>query len=115
MKIPLRHAHRPGGTRARGLRAVAASLLALALVPLTAIASAASTASAATATAAETPAGAAVPALAWHPCHDGFQCATARVPLDYRHPRGATIAIAVIRHLATDPAHRIGTLFFNGG
>jgi pimeloyl-ACP methyl ester carboxylesterase len=57
----------------------------------------------------------AVPVLRWHSCDGGFQCATARVPLDYRHPRGATVSIAVIRHLATDPAHRIGSLLFNGG
>jgi pimeloyl-ACP methyl ester carboxylesterase len=53
--------------------------------------------------------------LDWGSCHGGFQCATARVPLDYRHPDGAKISIAVIRHLATDPAHRLGSLFINGG
>jgi pimeloyl-ACP methyl ester carboxylesterase len=37
------------------------------------------------------------------------------VPLDYRHPGGARIAIAVIRHLAADPARRLGTLFVNLG
>ena len=56
-----------------------------------------------------------VPALHWRSCDGGFQCATARVPLSYRDPRGATISIAVVRHLATDPARRVGTLFFNGG
>jgi pimeloyl-ACP methyl ester carboxylesterase len=56
-----------------------------------------------------------VPALTWNPCHGSFQCATARVPLDYRHPDGAMISIAVVRHLATDPAHRLGSLFVNGG
>jgi pimeloyl-ACP methyl ester carboxylesterase len=56
-----------------------------------------------------------VPVLHWRACDDGFQCATARVPLDYRHPRGATISIAVVRHQATDPAHRLGTLFYNAG
>jgi hypothetical protein len=56
-----------------------------------------------------------VPALTWRSCAGGFQCATAQVPLDCRHPRGATISIAVIRHRATRPARRIGTLFFNGG
>jgi pimeloyl-ACP methyl ester carboxylesterase len=57
-----------------------------------------------------------VPVLRWHPCTPaGYQCATARVPLDYRKPRGATIRIAMIRRLATDPARRIGTLFFNPG
>jgi pimeloyl-ACP methyl ester carboxylesterase len=61
----------------------------------------------------------AVPRLAWHPCasalEKGFECATARVPLDYRYPRGATIHLAVIRHRASDRAQRIGTLFYNPG
>jgi pimeloyl-ACP methyl ester carboxylesterase len=61
------------------------------------------------------PAALPVPKLAWHACQRGFQCAIARVPLDYTHPRGRTIHLAVIRHRATDPAHRIGTLFFNPG
>jgi pimeloyl-ACP methyl ester carboxylesterase len=56
-----------------------------------------------------------VPRLSWTACDDGFQCATARVPLDYQHPRGATISIAVIEHLATDHARPAGTLFLNGG
>jgi pimeloyl-ACP methyl ester carboxylesterase len=56
-----------------------------------------------------------VPVLNWTPCDNGFECATARVPLDYRHPDGTKISIAVIRHLATDPAERIGSLFVNGG
>ena len=56
-----------------------------------------------------------VPVLNWASCDDDFQCATATVPLGYHDPTGATIQIAVIRHLATDPAHRIGSLFFNPG
>jgi pimeloyl-ACP methyl ester carboxylesterase len=56
-----------------------------------------------------------IPVLHWRACDHGFQCATARVPLDYRHPRGKLISIAVIRHRATDPARRVGTLFVNGG
>src|SRR5262245_27496640 len=56
-----------------------------------------------------------VPKLHWTSCHDEFQCATARVPLDYRHPGGTKISIAVVRHVATDPAKRIGSLFVNGG
>ena len=61
----------------------------------------------------------AVPRLVWHQCaspeQQGFQCATARVPLNYSNPRGPTIHLAVIRHPASDRAHRIGTLFFNPG
>jgi pimeloyl-ACP methyl ester carboxylesterase len=53
--------------------------------------------------------------LHWRSCYGGFQCATARVPLSYRDPRGATISIAVVRHLATGPARPIGTLFVNLG
>lgn len=60
-----------------------------------------------------------VPKLDWHPCasdtQKGFDCATAKVPLNYRYPDGSTIHLAVIRHRATDPAHRLGTLFFNPG
>jgi len=61
------------------------------------------------------PAAPPVPVLHWRSCYGGFQCATARVPLSYRDPRGAAISIAVVRHLATDPARRVGTLFFNAG
>jgi len=57
----------------------------------------------------------AVPVLAWRSCYGEFQCANARVPLDYRNPGGRAISIAVIRHRATDPARRLGSLFFNGG
>jgi pimeloyl-ACP methyl ester carboxylesterase len=57
-----------------------------------------------------------VPVLNWASCDGGFQCATARIPLDYRHPNASQqISIAVIRHLATDPAQRLGSLFVNGG
>jgi hypothetical protein len=55
------------------------------------------------------------PNLDWQPCDSAFFCATATVPLDYANPVGATIQIAVIKHLATDPAHRIGSVFFNPG
>jgi len=57
--------------------------------------------------------------LAWQPCtgagQTGFDCATAQVPLDYQQPRGQMIQLAVIKHPATDPAERIGSLFFNPG
>lgn len=63
-------------------------------------------------------AGPPVPTLDWAPCHGekGYDCATARVPLDYRHSHGARIRLAVIRHrAAANPARRIGTLFVNPG
>lgn len=54
-------------------------------------------------------------ALEWHPCDGAYQCATATVPLDYRRPRGRTIDLALIRHEATDPTARLGSLFVNPG
>ena len=56
-----------------------------------------------------------VPVLHWKACDGDWQCARARVPLDYRHPGGAKISIALVRHPATDPARRLGSLFINGG
>ncbi|MER7581830.1 alpha/beta hydrolase [Kitasatospora sp. NPDC097691] len=56
-----------------------------------------------------------MPRLTWETCADGFECATARVPLDHHDPHGAGIDLAVIRHPATDRAHRIGSLFYNPG
>jgi pimeloyl-ACP methyl ester carboxylesterase len=38
-----------------------------------------------------------------------------RVPLDYDRPRSGRISIALARLPATDPAHRIGSLFLNPG
>lgn len=62
---------------------------------------------------------AAVPRLDWRPCAGpvpaGFECASAGVPLDYRRPGGPKIRLAVIRHPASDRAHRIGSVFFNPG
>src|SRR5262245_34652695 len=43
------------------------------------------------------------------------QCGTLRVPADWSHPNGPRINVAVARRPADDPAHRIGTLFFNPG
>jgi pimeloyl-ACP methyl ester carboxylesterase len=57
----------------------------------------------------------AVPELAWADCGDGFQCATAQVPLDYDRPRGAKIELALIRLPATDQGGKLGSLFLNPG
>jgi pimeloyl-ACP methyl ester carboxylesterase len=57
-----------------------------------------------------------VPApLNWSPCHDEFECATLTVPLDYSEPAAGTIDLAVTRHRATDPAHRVASLIVNPG
>jgi pimeloyl-ACP methyl ester carboxylesterase len=44
-----------------------------------------------------------------------LRCARVQVPLDWEHPRGPRITIAVIRHGASRPDRRIGSLFVNGG
>ena len=56
-----------------------------------------------------------VPRIVWRACGDEFQCATARVPLDYDHRSGRKIQLALIRLPASDAAHRIGSLFVNPG
>jgi hypothetical protein len=37
------------------------------------------------------------------------------VPLDWEHPNGRSIQLAVIRYLASKPKRRIGSLFINPG
>ena len=56
-----------------------------------------------------------VPQLAWTDCGGGFQCANAKVPLDYDRPFERTIEVALVRRPAADPANRIGSLFLNPG
>ncbi|MET8544104.1 alpha/beta hydrolase [Kitasatospora sp. NPDC004799] len=64
----------------------------------------------------------------WHPCRTGpedtagadldaagARCTEVTVPLDYRHPDGRTLGVALSRLPATDAAHRLGTLFYNPG
>jgi pimeloyl-ACP methyl ester carboxylesterase len=68
-----------------------------------------------TASAQSDPPGPSVPQLAWEGCDTGFECATARVPLDYDDPSGPTVSLALLRSPATDPTRRIGSLFVNPG
>ncbi|MFF5808592.1 alpha/beta hydrolase [Streptomyces sp. NPDC012746] len=92
--------------------------ISLVLIAVTALLGGAPVAATATALAAPP-----VPVLSWGPCDgadadgpgDGFECATARVPLDYRRPTGRTIALAVTRRLAADRAHRTGVLVLHPG
>ncbi|NIH82298.1 pimeloyl-ACP methyl ester carboxylesterase [Amycolatopsis viridis] len=44
-----------------------------------------------------------------------LQCARLTVPLDYGKPQGDTITIGVLRHKASDSAHRVGALVLNPG
>ncbi len=53
--------------------------------------------------------------ISWRNCGDRLECAQVRVPLDWDHPDGPTISLAVIRHLASLPEQRIGSLFVNFG
>lgn len=46
---------------------------------------------------------------------DGAVCGTVALPLDYDEPNGATTEVALLKVPATDPAHKIGTLFVNPG
>jgi pimeloyl-ACP methyl ester carboxylesterase len=56
-------------------------------------------------------------ALAWKPCSEdrSVQCATLRVPIDWSHPYGSGVDVALARRPATDPAARIGALVVNPG
>ncbi|MCE9621883.1 MAG: alpha/beta hydrolase [Actinomycetia bacterium] len=51
----------------------------------------------------------------WYDYGDGTQDGTLTVPLDYDDPNGEQITLFVVRHLAADPAQRIGTLLVNPG
>jgi pimeloyl-ACP methyl ester carboxylesterase len=53
--------------------------------------------------------------IAWRGCGKRLQCARVRVPLDWARPTGTKISLAVIRHLASRPGQRIGSMFFNPG
>ena len=91
-----------------GLRRKAGSIVAATLVSF-------GLAVAVPAPAVATPPSAAATTLAWTPCRDGFYCATLKVPLDYDHPHGPQISLAMVKLPAGDPAHRIGSLFLNPG
>lgn len=45
----------------------------------------------------------------------GYQCGHLEVPLSYQDPRGAKISVAVAKLPATEPWHRVGTIFANPG
>lgn len=59
------------------------------------------------------------PALTWSRCgstpDSRLECAALRVPLDYAHPRGRTIEVAISRLPSADPARRKGILLANPG
>ena len=53
--------------------------------------------------------------LDWKPCRDGFQCARLRVPLDYAHPGGRSIEVALLKVPASSSSGRLGSLVFDPG
>jgi hypothetical protein len=53
--------------------------------------------------------------IRWTRCGVRLECARVWVPLDWADPRAGTISLAVIRHLASRPGRRLGSLFVNGG
>lgn len=53
--------------------------------------------------------------LTWSTCGKNLECATIKVPQEYTEPDDAQIPLALMRHRATDPDHRIGSLIFNPG
>ena len=63
------------------------------------------------------------PVLAWGSCEKisppaftgGFVCATLKVPLDYDHPKGRQISLAVVKHKASNPSEHVGTVLMNPG
>jgi pimeloyl-ACP methyl ester carboxylesterase len=57
------------------------------------------------------------PVLSFAPCavNASLDCATLRVPVDYRQPWAGQVDLAVIRARAAQPKRRIGVLFANPG
>lgn len=53
--------------------------------------------------------------LTWTSCRTKDQCSWLTVPLDYRHPDGTTIRLALLRVPAADKGQRIGSLVVNPG
>lgn len=51
--------------------------------------------------------------LTWHACQSGMQCTTVKAPLDWSHPQGASIDLALVRQPAK--GKRIGSLLVNPG
>ncbi|SDY80154.1 alpha/beta hydrolase fold [Amycolatopsis xylanica] len=54
------------------------------------------------------------PSLDWKPC-GSLECATLKVPLDYRKPGGPTLEVAISRLKSGNPGARRGVLLLNPG
>src|SRR5437764_5038277 len=54
--------------------------------------------------------------LSWRSCGvPGFQCATMKAPLDYAHPGGGDVRLAVARKKTTGRGKQLGSLLVNPG
>ncbi|MGN6131162.1 MAG: alpha/beta hydrolase [Nocardioidaceae bacterium] len=53
--------------------------------------------------------------VTWKPCRGGDRCTRITVPLDYAHPTGKKISLAVLKVPAADNIHRVGSLVVNPG
>lgn len=51
----------------------------------------------------------------WSPCGGQLDCGSLDVPLDHDDPSAGTITLPLVRHNATDPDERIGSLLVNPG
>ncbi|MFE3020498.1 alpha/beta fold hydrolase [Streptomyces sp. NPDC059256] len=96
-----------------------APALAVSLMATLAPALATAPASAAPAPSAVPPPAHAPQKLSWQGCGPtlpaSLECATVKVPLDYRRPTGKKLDIAISRIAATNPAKRRGVLLINPG
>jgi pimeloyl-ACP methyl ester carboxylesterase len=53
--------------------------------------------------------------VSWSGCHDGDECATMKVPLDYAHPGRRSITLSLLKVPARDQQHKVGSLVVNPG
>jgi len=53
--------------------------------------------------------------ITWTSCDGSFECAKVQVPVDYTHPDGPKLSVALVKVPASDPSKRIGSLLVNPG
>ncbi|HEY7104940.1 MAG TPA: alpha/beta hydrolase [Acidimicrobiia bacterium] len=54
-------------------------------------------------------------AIDWSDCGADWECGTLTVPVDWTAPTADTVPLALVRHRATSPGARVGTLVVNPG
>ncbi|MCL6672154.1 alpha/beta hydrolase [Streptomyces panaciradicis] len=116
----IRRSIRPGRPRNAALLLATAALLVSACSPSGPAASAGGAAEAALAALPRSTPSALAPyygqKLSWRDCGvPGFQCATMKAPLDYAHPGGGDVKLAVARKKATGKGKLLGSLLVNPG